>query len=118
MKGKDLGTYHVKVEFENERGYIQEYSTGLRFTHGDDSVSPLTATMMVPIWESEEELIHCIVFSYTENNYSCDCNRRLFIARAYQEDEPEDRGCSEDIKLKRLTLIRPDATEEVIWEKK
>lgn len=40
------------------------------------------------------------VWMFLEGNYSCDCNRSLFIAREYGEDTIPDLGCGEEIKLK------------------
>lgn len=33
-------------------------------------------------------------FNWDEGNYACDCNRRLFFARAGGESEPKDVECS------------------------
>jgi hypothetical protein len=35
------------------------------------------------------------VFIWEDGNYRCDCNRRLFFARAHGETEDHDAGCSE-----------------------
>ena len=113
--GKDLGTYHVKIEFHNARGYIRRYRTGLYFSPQTAGVSPLDATPHKPRRETEEELVREIVSSYVDGNYSCDCNLKNDIADAHGEPRP-DAACSENIKLKRLTLIKPDLTEEVIWD--
>jgi hypothetical protein len=45
-------------------------------------------------------------YMWTEGNYSCDCNRRLFMARALGEPEPEDPNnpCGDTIKLEKLTF--------------
>lgn len=114
--GKDLGTYHVKVELKNERGFYDKWKTGHRYTMGTEEQSPLNAALIRPTWDSEQDLIDSVVYMYTEGNYSCDCNLRLFIARAHQEDEPEYIACGDTIELERLTLIRPDASELVIFE--
>lgn len=111
----DLGTYHVRVQFTDGRGFIQRIFTGRRYSHGRHETHPLTATPIKPTWESEEDLIRTMVFSYTEGNYSCDCNRKAFLADAAQEDH-EDDDCGDEIQLERLTLIRPDGSELVIWE--
>ena len=113
---KDLGTYYVKVEFRNERGFYDRYQTGHRYTLGTEEQSPINADLIRPAWSSEDELIDSIVYMYTKGNYSCDCNRSLFIARAYQEDEPNNVNCGHTIELERLTLIRPDASELVIFD--
>lgn len=83
---------------------------------GRGDFSPLGASVIKPTYEDEDMLIAGMVYMYTEGNYSCDCNKRLFIARAYQEDEPDDSECTDKIELVKLTLIRPDLTELVIFE--
>lgn len=35
-----------------------------------------------------------VTFIWEEGNYSCDCNRRLFFARANNEEEDWNSGCS------------------------
>ena len=115
-KAKDLGTYHLRVEFEDGRGYYHQWNTGGRFTHGRDGISPLTADYMTPTWEDEEDLFSSMLYIYTEGNFSCDCNRRLFLADAAQvERDDENDECGEEIKLKKLTAIRPDRTEYVLF---
>lgn len=115
---RDLGTYHLRVEFENARGFIESITTGWRFSDGDSRVSPMTATAIRPTWENEEDMIGTQIYMWTEGNDSCDCNRRLLIARAHHEPEPTQNPCGETIQLKRLTLIRPNMTEKEIWPKK
>jgi hypothetical protein len=41
-------------------------------------------------------------FIWSDGNYSCDCNRRLFFARAAGEDEDWDGGCSDGLYAVRL----------------
>lgn len=123
--GKDLGTYHIRVEHENARGFIRKVETGNAF-RGGKLEHPINAEVRPALYEDEATVIHSEIYSYTEGNFSCDCNKRLFIARAYSEPEPEDADESEDgknhnpcghtMKLQRLTLIRPDLSEVVIWE--
>jgi len=36
------------------------------------------------------------VYMWEEGNYACDCNRRLFFARAVGEEEDWDSPCSSD----------------------
>lgn len=50
-------------------------------------------------------------------NYSCDCNRALFFARAAGEDDPEDTPCGEGRFTVQLfdsagNLIGSDADDE------
>lgn len=46
--------------------------------------------------EGRGDLVGSITFQWLEGNYSCDCNRALFFARAAGEPEPEDRPCTDD----------------------
>lgn len=117
MAGKDLGTYHVRVEFVDGQGFLMEWNTSRRYMYGSGSCSPLDAKVIEPVWEDEHDLFESIVYMFTEGNYSCDCNRRAFLARAYQQEEPEgdDDMCGDTMLLKQLTAIRPDGTEEILW---
>ena len=112
---KDLGTYHLRVEFEDGSGYIQQFSTGMRYTDGRDNNHPLTAQPISPAWESEDDLFRTMEYMYLEGNYSCDCNKKLFLADAIQAEGEPNEDCGDEIKLKRLTAIRPDGTERVLW---
>lgn len=46
-------------------------------------------------------------FMWTEGNYACDCNRRLFMARALGTDEPKDPNnqCGNSIVLEKLEFV-------------
>ncbi|HXH30268.1 MAG TPA: hypothetical protein VNJ01_05625 [Bacteriovoracaceae bacterium] len=114
--GKDLGTYHLIVEFMSGEGYIETWDTGARYTSGTANHSPLDAYRIEPPYEDEADLFDTMIYANTSGNFSCDCNRSLFLARAYQEDEKEDMACGDTITLKRLTVIRPDGTRQVAWE--
>ena len=114
--GKDLGTYHVRVELKDGRGWIGNWNTGHRYTHGTPSCTKLDATLILPPWNTEAELFASMVWMYTEGNYSCDCNKALFLARAYQQPEPKDTPCNDTMPVMRLTAIRPDASEVVIFD--
>ena len=46
-------------------------------------------------WETSE-------YEWTEGNYGCDCNRRLFMARAQGRPEPDPNPCGETIVLEAL----------------
>lgn len=46
-------------------------------------------------WETSE-------YEWTEGNYGCDCNRRLFMARAAGRPEPDANPCGETIVLESL----------------
>jgi hypothetical protein len=116
--GKDLGTYYLRVELENGDGWIERWRTGHRFTLGTYSTSPLNAEIIPPTWENEEDLFHCMEYMFMEGNYSCDCNKVLFLAWAHQQPEPKEPPCGENMPIKRMTAIKPDASEVVIFEAK
>lgn len=40
------------------------------------------------------------VFMFTEGNYSCDCNKSLFIRREYGDDIIAELDCGDEIMLK------------------
>jgi len=111
MNTKDLGTYHVKVVFEDGRGFILEWGTGRRYTSETDGVFPLDASMITPPFEDEEQVLNSILFIFTDGNYSCDCNKLNFIERAYRQPETEDPACGNTIKLSSLIIIAPDGRE-------
>jgi hypothetical protein len=112
---KDLGTYHVKVELADGRGWIQTYHTGARFTGGREHCHPLNSLRIRPVWGDEDKLIDGIRFQFLEGNYSCDCNKKIFLANANQEDL-DDEECGDTMPIKRLTLIRPDGDMKTIYE--
>lgn len=41
----------------------------------------------------------CAIFQFTENNYSCDCNRSIFIREEYGEDAIPELNCGDEIEL-------------------
>ena len=119
MKTRDLGTYFIRIDLEDGGGWIHKVTTGARYTDGSDGCSPLTATRISPTWKSEQHLIDSEIYMFTEGNFSCDCNKRLFLARANRTKEPCDicNPCGDTIIITKLTLIKPDKTEQLIWEK-
>ena len=46
-----------------------------------------------------------VKFQYEKNNYSCDCNRSLFIQRYCDENFPE-MDCGDEIELLKLEIIQ------------
>lgn len=112
----DLGTYYLRVELQDGRGWIDQWNTGARYTNGSAEHSPLTATRIGVIYESEADVFASMVSMYTDGNYSCDCNKTLFWCRAQQLEEPADVECGDTMTLKRLTAIRPDGSECVLHE--
>lgn len=113
-RGKDLGTYFVKWTLYDGRGVITEYHTGYGFTLGRGNSHPIEAFSIPPTWESEESLIETILFQFKHNNWSCDCNRELDLAHAYQQPEPEDEPGKENVckggprlRIKRFEILNP-----------
>lgn len=65
-----------------------------------------------------------IEYMWTEGNYSCDCNKRLFISRQHEgvfpgEDEKDimEHVCGRKIKLKKLTAEIGGKTYELETER-
>lgn len=112
---RDLGTYYLRVELLDGRGWIQEWFTGGRYTMGSRENSPLHAQRIEPGWENEQEVLESMLYMYLDGNFSCDCNKVLFLARAQQLPEPEHTSCGDTMELERLTAIRPDGSEVELW---
>lgn len=119
--GKDLGTYHVRVELSvgtpDGRGWIETWNTGHRYTGGTQAVTKLDAQLITPPFKDETELLDTIKYAYLDGNYSCDCNKRLSLDQAYQLPEQENYPCGDEIMIFRLTVIRPDASEIVLYQR-
>lgn len=111
MTGYDLGTYHVRVVLNSGDGFIYTWETGARYTDGNGGIHPLTAQRIVSHWRGEQELFGTMLFAFTEGNYSCDCNKRIFLARASRSEEPEELECGDLLAIRELVAIRPDGTE-------
>lgn len=114
---KDLGTYHLRVNLMDGSGWIEAWNTGWRYMYGTESITRLDAPPIPPTFENEDDLFNTMVFAHTEGNASCDCNKALSLARAYQKEEP-DMPCGNRMKLIKLTAIRPDRSEEIIFEER
>ena len=48
--------------------------------------------------------VHTAYFMWEEGNYSCDCNRSLFLSELY--DDVKEVGCGNFIKAINLTVVR------------
>lgn len=82
----------VVLEYENNRYEIEQETDSSVFTrHGGHGIS-------------EEEFAALSLFQWTEGNYSCDCNKSLFIALSCDEDFPEF-DCGETIDLLSIDAI-------------
>jgi hypothetical protein len=113
---RDLGTYHLRVELESGEGWIETVHTGWRYCDGTPDVTHLQALAIPPTWDNEADMFSTVVYGHLEGNYSCDCNKAISLARAHQREVPEDPPCGDTMILRRLTAIRPDRTEVVLWE--
>jgi hypothetical protein len=51
-----------------------------------------------------------IIYQYTEGNYSCDCNRSLFL---YDREKGKVKPCGETIRLDKIV---DRETSQVIWD--
>jgi len=116
--GKDLGTYHVKVELEDGRGFIQSWRTGRRFAGGTESWSPIDAQPILPAFDSEEELIKSIVYYYTDGNGGSDGNLSLFLGYAYPQEDIEELECGDTLRVQSMIVVRPSGEEVVAYEAK
>lgn len=114
---RDLGTYYVRVELPDNQGFIYQWDTCARYTHGRTNTHPLTAARIEAAWENEAELLASILFMFTEGNFSCDCNLRLFLDDAAQVAREADYEppCGDLLHPIRLTVVRPDGSEVQIY---
>lgn len=48
------------------------------------------------------------LFMFTDGNYSCDCNRSLFIQRQYGEDAIPELNCGYEIELVKYYFVYKD----------
>lgn len=119
-KTTDLGTYFLRIELEGGDGFIQEIKTGWRYTDGSGSSSPLSAHRIPPTWKDEQDLIDTMLYLYLEGNYSCDCNKTIFLQDAHQikRDSIMDASikCGDIMEIMRITLITPDQKEKMIYK--
>lgn len=113
---KDLGTYHARVELDDGRGWIQEFNTGCRYTNGKGGWFPLDATPIGPTYDDEADVLNGIEYLFMEGNYACDCNKALFLEYAQQKDGADNHPCGDTLKIRRLTAIRPDRSEVVLFD--
>jgi len=113
--GKDLGTYYVQVELKDGRGFIERWNTGGEYWYSRNKTSPLNAQYILPRYTDENDLIDKIIYMFTEGNYACDCNLNHFLDDAAQLPRREVK-CGDEILIKKLTIIRPDESKQVIYE--
>lgn len=129
---KLLGTEVRDFWFEtaNERGQFRERVEGLADEHGrtvvfSESNGPLslkrTVAVMVLRHEGRDyDLEYDFGFGYPpedayfmfhEGNYSCDCNRSIFLHERYSE-VPELEACGDTINMMRFDIEYRDAESE------
>ncbi len=105
--GRNLGIYRLRAELDG--GTVNEtWETCGRERPG----------LEAPVWDDEADLFGTMLFQWTEGNYSCDCNRMLFLARERGEDSGPELVCGDTIMLHKLTAIRPDGSEVVLFADK
>ena len=64
----------------------------------------------VRLWYDEGEYYDNILFQWEEGNYSCDCNRAWFFARAGKKPE-FDVPCGDDKLYKVICILREDGQQ-------
>ena len=72
-------------------------------------------------YEDADDHARSIYYMWTDGNYGCDCNRKLFIERVYDDvpwevDEEEFPSCGKEITLVSLTI--DDQTWDMEEERK
>ena len=98
-RAKHLGEYRVRVKVADGREYTHVWPSGA---------------------DSEEKQVKEILQSYTGGSFSCDCIRKIFlgIAAGIHKGLPsESYSCGNTIVLDTITLLCPDGTEEVIYDR-
>ena len=114
---KDLGIkegYHYfKTEEERDRflKLIKQYSSqGLVWDLREGEMTHKRTIFVADLkYKDMVYTIHCdfgyeypeeqAIFMFEEGNYSCDCNRSLFIQEEYGEDAIDELDCGEEIEM-------------------
>lgn len=83
-----------------------------------------TITQDWPLYDGDDEndQRRHAYYMWVDGNYGCDCNRKLFINREYDDvlqpaDDWEDYPCGETIKLVSLTLDGKDLLAPTVNER-
>lgn len=68
------------------------------------------------VWKDEQALFESILSMFTDGNYSCDCNKDLYCHYALggSYDDFDFPRCGDTLRMAKLTVIRPDGSEEVL----
>lgn len=113
---KDLGTFYLKVELEDGRGWIDTWETGGRWYDMRHDHAKIDAGWIKPTYRTRQEVLDSMLWMYLNGNYNCDCNKTLFYSRAYDiEIDEENIGCGDTMVLKRLTAVLPGGKEKIIY---
>jgi hypothetical protein len=99
VKDQIMAYHHLGVAFDEKEGEL---------TH-KDTIALVTLKYKGKTYFYEDNFgkeydAKYAIFQYKENNYSCDCNRSLFIQRYCDETFPE-LECGDEIKLVNLEII-------------
>lgn len=57
----------------------------------------------------EDDLLHAISYQFTDGNYGCDCNKRIFL-----EDMPpgdDENECGETMPTRSILVTTPDGRQ-------
>lgn len=65
-------------------------------------------------YEETEDGFSAIDFQWTEGNYSCDCNKSIFLGLSTSEDA----RCGDTLELEYLGVIMKDGTEKVLLDQR
>lgn len=114
---KDLeikeGYHYFKTEEERDRflKLIKQYSSqGLVWDLREGEMTHKRTIFVADLkYKDMVYTIHCdfgyeypeeqAIFMFEEGNYSCDCNRSLFIQDEYGEDAIDELDCGEEIEM-------------------
>lgn len=128
---KDLGTYWIRVEGHHGRkgddaerepfGFLFRVETACAYEGGATAgIAPIDAERTHPPFEDEHELVETMKALFTVGPYSCDCNLEMFVAAAagqivHREHSDICRTNEYHYDVEKLTLVKPNRSERVIW---
>lgn len=99
---------------------------GLVVAHGDGQLTgKRTVFVGVFVYEDDEFILHydfgydypaeSAIYMFTHGNYSCDCNRSMFIRNQYGETAMPALGCGCEIEMIDYQFVYLDGTKEVYY---
>lgn len=99
VKNNIMEFHNLGVAFDEKEGEL---------TH-KDTIALVTLKYQDKIYTYEDNFgkeypEDMVRFQYEENNYSCDCNRSLFIQR-YCDESFSEMNCGEEIELVNLEIV-------------